>query len=154
MEVIIIANKKWLRDKWKSFGICHKQQNEVTDYEGSHVEWLCLKKHQRDWISIFSIFFFGGTYIAQYHENSSKSWPCYGMADGDKERMYQDIQSATTHHQCSVDRPTIRTGSISVSACNLPRRMLMDLRDLPSLHSSPFRKTLGTLGWPNPCTIK
>lgn len=40
-----------------------------------------------------------------------------------------------------VDRPTTRAGSISVSACNLPRRMLMDFGDLSSPPSLllPFR---------------
>lgn len=42
----------------------------------------------------------------------------------------------TTHHQW-----TARAGSISVSACNLPRRMLMD-RTLPLLLSVSTSKTL------------
>lgn len=83
---------------------------------------------------------------------------CYEMVDRDRRRIrlflrHQDHQSATsitTHHQCSVDRPTTRVGSISVSACNLPRRMLMDFGG-----SSPFvslsRKT--PLDTPRPCCV-
>lgn len=83
---------------------------------------------------------------------------CYGMADRDRERIrlflrHQDHQSAssiTTHHQCSVNRPTTRVGSISVSACNLPRRMLMDFgRSFPFV--SLARKT--PLDTPWPCVL-
>ncbi|TGZ37347.1 Uncharacterized protein DBV15_05654 [Temnothorax longispinosus] len=59
----------------------------------------------------------------QYHENSSRSRSFHGIIDGDRERMQlfgtkitsQRSTSITTHHQCSVDRPTTRAGSISVS---------------------------------------
>ncbi|CAL1684064.1 unnamed protein product [Lasius platythorax] len=84
-----------------------------------------------------------------YYENSSDP-----LLQDDRDRgegydssLGTKITSITTHHQCSVDRPTTRVGSISVSACNLPRRMLMDFEG-----SSPFvsltRKT--PLGTPRP----
>lgn len=87
-----------------------------------------------------------------YRENSSSTRPRKMTENGEEEgeRWRQSITTATIATSAitiTITPPTIngprtaRAGSISVSACNLPRRMLMDRTpSLPFLSSSPPRK--------------
>lgn len=81
-----------------------------------------------------------------YRENSSSTRPRKMTENGEEEgeRWRQSITTATIATSAitiTITPPTIngprtaRAGSISVSACNLPRRMLMDRT--PSLSPSP-----------------